>query len=150
MSSSVTEPDRQDDVVGVVAGVATSNIGAAVALTQLLTPAGAELLASWDTQCFDVEPSVAGPYLTADPSTVEPFATLLAANTAGTVATPTPLLLFHGDADTVVPIAQSDAVLARLCAAGQVVERRVVGGANHGVTDRRCSQRRTPVADRSC
>ena len=79
-------------MVGVVAGVATSNIGAAVALTQLLTPAGAELLASWDTQCFDVEPSVAGPYLHADPSTVEPFATLLAANTAGTVATPTPAL----------------------------------------------------------
>jgi fermentation-respiration switch protein FrsA (DUF1100 family) len=118
--------------VAVLAGAATANVGAAIALTQLLTPAGTELLASWDAQCFDVDPAVAGPYVTGDPSTVEPFATLLAANTAGTVATPTPLLLFHGDADTTVPIAHSDSLLARLCAAGQVVERRAIAGANHG------------------
>ena len=150
VSSALTQPDRHDDAVGVVAGMATSDIGAALVLTQLLTPAGAELLASWDTQCFDTEPAVAGPYLIDDPSTVEPFATLLAANTAGTVATPTPLLLFHSDTDTVVPIADSDALLERLCAAGQVVERRVVSGGNARHDDHRCPQRRTPVADRSC
>ena len=59
---------------------------------------------------------------------------MLAANTAGTVATPTPLLLFHSDTDTVVPIADSDTLMERLCAAGQVVERRVVSGGTHGTT----------------
>ena len=71
------------------------------------------------------------PYLAVDPTTVEPFASLLAANTAGTVATPTPILLFHGDQDTAIPLAQSDALFDRLCAQGQVVERRIVAGANH-------------------
>ncbi len=134
VSGALSQPQQEDDAVAMLAGAATANVGAAIALTQLLTPAGTELLASWDSQCFDVDPAVAGPYVTGDPSTVEPFATLLAANTAGTVATPTPLLLFHGDADTVVPFAQSDTLLERLCAAGQVVERRVVAGANHGPT----------------
>jgi fermentation-respiration switch protein FrsA (DUF1100 family) len=134
VSWGLSQPQLEDEAVAVLAGTATANVGAAIALTQLLTPAGVELLASWEAQCFDVDPAVAGPYVTADPSTVEPFATLLAANTAGTVATPTPLLLFHGDADTTVPIAHSDALLARLCAAGQVVERRVVAGASHGTT----------------
>ena len=96
----------------------------------------------WDTQCFDVDPAVAGPYVTGDPSTVEPFATLLAANTAGTVprqrrcccstATPTPT----------VPIAHNDTLVARLCATGQVVERRVVAGASHGTTIAQARPRR--------
>ena len=67
----------------------------------------------WDTQCFDVDPAVAGPYVTGDPSTVEPFATLLAANTAGTVNANAAVLLFHGDADTTVPIAYNDTLVAR-------------------------------------
>ena len=46
--------------VGVVAGRGHIEHRSAVALTQLLTPAGAELLASWDTQCFDVEPASPG------------------------------------------------------------------------------------------
>ena len=72
-----------------------------------------------------------GPYVATDPATVEPFASLLAANTAGTTATPAPLLIFHGDADERIPLAHSDALLARLCAAGQVVERRVLPGGIH-------------------
>ncbi len=58
----------------------------------------------------------------------------MAENTAGTVATNAPLLIIHGDADDRVPLAQSEALLARLCAAGQVVERRVVAGRNHAST----------------
>ena len=131
--------------MAVLAGAATANVGAAIALTQLLTPAGTELLASWDTQCFDVDFAVAGPYVTGDPSTVEPFATLLAANTAGTVVTPTPLLLFHGDADTTVLIAYND-TLSWLCATGQVVERRVVAGASHATTIAQARPRRLGVA----
>ena len=74
---------------------------------------------------------MAGPFVAADPATVEPFASLLAANTAGTAATARRMLIFHGDADERVPFAHSDALLARLCAAGQMVERRVLPGAMH-------------------
>jgi hypothetical protein len=41
------------------------------------------------------------------------------------------LLVFHSDADERVPLAQNDALLARLCAAGQVVERRIIPGSPH-------------------
>ena len=97
----------------------------------MLTPAGVELIGQWDSHCFDEQVGVQGPLVAADPATVEPFASLLAANTAGTTATPAPLLIFHGDADERIPLAQSDALLARLCAAGQVVERRVLPGGIH-------------------
>jgi len=48
--------------------------------------------------------------------------------------------MFHGDADTNIPLAQSDALLDRLCAAGQVVERRILVGANHLVTNSQSRQ----------
>ncbi len=42
--------------------------------------------------------------------------------------------MFYGDADTTIPMAQSDVLLERLCAAGQVVERRILPGASHLVS----------------
>ena len=81
--------------------------------------------------CFDQQVDLPGPFIAADPGTVEPFASLLAANTAGTTATAAPILIFHGDADERIPLVHSDALLARLCAAGQVVERRVLPGGIH-------------------
>ena len=56
---------------------------------------------------------------------------MIAAQTAGAAAAPTPMLILHGDADMNVPLALSDQLLARLCAAGQVVERRVLPGQTH-------------------
>ena len=41
------------------------------------------------------------------------------------------MLIFHGDADERIPVVHSEALLARLCAAGQVVERRVLPGGFH-------------------
>ena len=78
---------------------------------------------------------VSARYFTADPATTEPFAALLAANVAGAVASPAPLLVLHAPGDFVVPIAQSEALTQRLCAGGQVVELRVLAAdAAHGVT----------------
>jgi dienelactone hydrolase len=116
---------------GIVAGLAVAYPDAAANLGQVLTPNGIEVVRHWDTHCFADPVDVPPPYVAADPSTVEPFASLLAANTAGTTATATPLLILHGDADERVPLQHSEALLARLCAAGQVVERRVLPGGLH-------------------
>jgi len=137
----VADPNRGLLPVAMLAGFAATSPEAEAALPSVLTPAGLELVALLDEHCFDDDVAwPAPPYLSADPTTTEPFASLIAANTAGTVATPTPILMFHGDADTEVPIAQSDALLDRLCAAGQMVERRVLPGASHLVTNSQSHQ----------
>ena len=130
--SGVTDPSRVSLTVSMVTGLAAAHPEAEAALGSVLSATGTQLAGLLEFGCVleDLAPS-ATPYLSADPTTVEPFASLLAANTAGTVATPTPILMFHGDGDTNIPLAQNDALFARLCAAGQVVERRVVAGANH-------------------
>ena len=43
-----------------------------------------------------------------------------------------PVLVLHGDADTSVPIAQSEALVDALRAAGTAVERHVYAGEGHG------------------
>ena len=130
-SWAAPQPQLSALSVGIVAGLANAHPEALANLDQVLTPAGIELVGQWDAHCFDEQVAVPGPYVAADPATVEPFASLMTANTAGTVATPWPLLMFHSDADERVPFAHSDALLARLCAAGQVVERRVITGGPH-------------------
>ncbi len=117
--------------MAIAVGLATTYPEALLALGQVLTPAGSATLDQWNSVCFAAGAATPGPYLSADLGTVEPFATLMEQNTAGTVATAAPLLIIHGDGDERVPIEQSEALLARLCAAGQVVERRVVAGRNH-------------------
>ena len=57
-------------------------------------------------------------------------------HTPGFTATAAPIVIFHGDADENVPIADSATLLTRLCAAGQVVERRVLPGVDHGIAAR--------------
>lgn len=130
-SWAASQPQLSALSVGLVAGLATTHPDALAALGQVLTPSGLQLVAAWDAACFDQPVDVPGPFVAADPSTIEPFASLLAANTAGTAATAAPMLIFHGDADERIPLAHSDALLARLCAAGQVVERRVLPGGLH-------------------
>jgi dienelactone hydrolase len=121
--AGVTDPSRQELTVWTLLGLAAAHPEAQAALGTVLTPAGTQLAGLLTAGC-SLEGAAVPP----------PLASLLAANTAGAVATTTPLLMFHGDADTNIPLAQSDALLARLCAGGQVVERRVVPGANHGST----------------
>ena len=55
----------------------------------------------------------------------------MAANIAGATPTPAPLLIFHSEADERIPVVHSEALHARLCAAGQVSERRVQPGGFH-------------------
>ncbi len=131
-SWAASQPQLSALSVGLVAGMATTYPEAQAALGQVLTPAGIALTEAWGTtHCFDQQVDVPGPFVAADPGTVEPFASLLTANTAGTMATSAPMLIIHGDADERIPVVHSDALLARLCAAGQVVERRVLPGGLH-------------------
>jgi dienelactone hydrolase len=131
-SWAAAQPQLSALSVGLAAGMATTYPEAQAALGQVLTPAGIELIGAWGTtHCFDQQVDVPGPFVAADPGTVEPFASLLTANTAGTTATSAPMLIIHGDADERIPVVHSDALLARLCTAGQVVERRVLPGGLH-------------------
>ncbi|MBN2622029.1 MAG: hypothetical protein JXA83_01615, partial [Acidimicrobiales bacterium] len=68
-----------------------------------------------------------------DPGSVEPWATLLAANDPGRVATDTPILIVHSAADELVPARLSERLFERMCDLGQQVERRVEHrGEGHG------------------
>ncbi len=132
-SWATPQPERSALSVGLVAGLAVAHPEALANLPAVLTPAGMELVQAWDTHCFDqpVTVATAGAFVATDPATVEPFASLLVANTAGTTATAAPMLIFHAEADERIPIVHSEALHARLCAAGQVVERRVEPGGFH-------------------
>lgn len=130
--AGVNDPAAAALTVSMMGGLAASYPEAEAALGSVLAPAGLELLTLMDEHCFDEPVAMPqGALLSADPTTVEPFASLLAANTAGTVATATPILAFQGDADQNVPLTTSDTMTARLCAAGQVIERRVIAGGYH-------------------
>ena len=132
VQAGVADPANAAAPVSVIAGLAAAYPEAQAAIGTVLTPAGQELVALMDEHCFDESVTMpAGALLAADPLTVEPFASLIAAQTAGTAASPTPVLILHGDADMNVPLALSDQLVTRLCAAGQVVERRVLPGQTH-------------------
>jgi Secretory lipase len=64
---------------------------------------------------------------------VEPWGDLAAANDPGRAATDSPILIVHSAADDVVPATLSQLLVQRMCAEGQVVERRVYDrGQGHG------------------
>jgi acetyl esterase/lipase len=69
-------------------------------------------------------------FLSADPATTEPWATLLAENTPHG-AIHAPLLLTHGTADDLIPPELSDAEAARRCAAGEDVTLLHLPGVSH-------------------
>ena len=131
-SAGAANPAAAPLTVSIVAGLAASYPEAAAAVGTVLTPGGQELAALMDQHCFDEQVAMPqGQLVAADPATTEPFAALLAANTAGMVPSPAPMLIFHADGDQNVPFTMSDTLLARLCAGGQVVERRVIDNDFH-------------------
>jgi hypothetical protein len=119
--------------VSILAGLTAVYPQARSRLSDVLTPAGIDLLDLLSEHCFDesVASMPSPPFVAADPTSVEPFASLLASNNTGHAAVAAPMLVFHGDDDRNVPLAHSDAMTARLCAAGQMLERRVLTGGAH-------------------
>jgi pimeloyl-ACP methyl ester carboxylesterase len=106
-------------------------------LATYMTPAGLDLTETLETSCEEgTFESVAGAraedYLTADISTVEPFAGLLEDNTPGDIPTDVPILLVHGEADEQLPAETSRQYLERACRAGTTtIELRTYPAANH-------------------
>ena len=137
VAAGVNDVDRSPLTVAILAGLAAAYPEAEAALPTVLTDSALELVGIMDENCFGPSmPTTPAPYIRADPTTTEPFASLLAADTPGFVASAAPVLIVHGDADENVPIADSATLLTRLCAAGQIVERRVLPGIDHGIAAR--------------
>ncbi len=114
-----------------VAGFAAADPAADPAL--VLTPDALERLDVVEEGCAqDVVQAYEGvTSLAAGLDTVPAFARLVAADTPGLVAGTGPLLVLGGDADPLIPPSLLDAGIARLCAAGQTVDRSVYAGVDH-------------------
>jgi pimeloyl-ACP methyl ester carboxylesterase len=109
-------------------------------LGSILTPAGVAATPSMNELCVlgdgaelqRIAAPLVGAYLSADPSEVEPWATLLEENTPGSVVLPAPLLIAQGDSDGLVSPATSRAFADRACADGTTVTYLELPGTGHG------------------
>lgn len=104
----------------------------------VLTPAGVERLAAVDEDCGGALAAAWSDLsydqlVKADPSTVEPWKTLLVENDPGFVVGESPILIIHGEQDEQIPLVSSQLLLDRMCGIGQVVERRTYPGSHAGV-----------------
>jgi len=110
-------------------------------LDTILTPAGvaatpsmyALCLLSQTSQLHAIATPLIGKYLAADPTSVEPWASLLAANTPAATALPVPLFVAQGDADTLVKPADTAAFARQQCAAGASVSYLAIRNTGHGL-----------------
>lgn len=105
--------------------------------TRYLTPRGLELLRLTETQCVDaldrstrdVPPlQIVRP----DGPTNARWLGFGRVNNPGAVAGAGPVLIAHGSEDRIAPAVLSEPLQARMCAAGDVVERRIINGGSHG------------------
>lgn len=107
--------------------------------SQVLTDAGIRVMegAKVAEACgrvgVDMSPAAGQPIARDGFAAVEPWASLMAANDPGHVATDTPILLLHSAADEVVPQSFTETLFQRLCRLGQTIESRVYDqGDSHG------------------
>jgi pimeloyl-ACP methyl ester carboxylesterase len=105
-------------------------------LEAVVTPDGAAAVAAAGEQCTgETFAAVAGQdpgrYFQPGAAASQPWIDALAANDPGARRTPVPIFLYHGDADEIVPVQVSEAVLASYCANGVTATRQVYEGADH-------------------
>lgn len=109
-------------------------------LTSVLTPEGAAAvpemmplcLLGQNKQLHAIATPLIGTFVKADPTTVEPWATFLQENTPGGTKIDVPVLVTQGLKDQLVVPTTTDALVQRLCAAGDEVQYRRYAGADHG------------------
>ena len=100
-----------------------------LSLDQILTDAGAaatpgmaELcLLGQHTELHDKAVALVGNYISNDPATTEPWATLLAENTPGATSLGVPLFVAQGESDALVLPSATQGFVSKLCAAGEDV-----------------------------
>jgi predicted esterase len=105
-------------------------------LTAGLTPEGIAAVEAAGAQCAsETIAAHAGQdparYLTGDPATTEPFASLLEDNTPGNRPTDVAIFLYQGEADEQIPVELSGRLLERYCALGVTASRRTYPGQSH-------------------
>jgi alpha-beta hydrolase superfamily lysophospholipase len=118
-------------------------------LESILTPAGVTATPSMNEICLLTHTSeihaiadpLVGAYLTADPSTTEPWATLLAQNTPDQVPVELPVFVAQGLADELVEPADTKAYVDTLVARGSHVEYVTYPGIDHGLAAARAVPR---------
>ena len=136
--------DDLDDVSGVTissyALTAYSEVYPDAALDTILTPAGVKATPSMNELCLlgqnDAIHTIARPligkYFSADPTKVEPWATLLAENSPGAVPLTVPLLIAQGEKDTLVDPKATRDFADHECAIGTEVTYLSLPGIGHG------------------
>lgn len=138
--------DHIDDISGVTIGsyafAAYSDVYAdrGATLESILTPAAQEILPEMNELCLldnigrlhEIGDPLVGKFVIADPDTVEPWATLLAENSAGAVAFDAPLFVAQGLDDTLVLPAATEQFAAHERSLGIDVSFHGIPGADHG------------------
>lgn len=125
---SATRPLLQARTVLVASGLAAT--GDAFDLEAALSDAGLGVLDQLDERC-DPDLPAGEPLTRVDLAVQEPWAGALRANVPGAIRGAAPVLIVHSRTDIVIPIAQGEALAARLCRAGQVVEMRELPDGEH-------------------
>lgn len=98
------------------------------------TPAMAELcLLSETKELHAIADPLVGHYVTSDPSTTEPWATLLKENSAGGSPIGVPIFVAQGIADALVVPASTEGYVKNLCAAGEDVTFETYDGITHAL-----------------
>lgn len=107
----------------------------------ILTPAGLEATPTMAAMCLlsqnkeihAIADPLVGGYVTSDPSTTEPWATLLKENSAGGAPIGVPIFVAQGLSDTLVLPPATQGYVTRLCAAGEAVTFEEYDGITHAL-----------------
>lgn len=118
-------------------------------LESILTPAGVEAVPAMNELCLatqgqelhDLARPLIGAFLTADPSTTEPWATLLEQNTPTGVPPELPVFVAQGLADELIDPAETQAYVDQLVANGSRVEYVTYPEIDHGLVGYRAVPR---------
>jgi pimeloyl-ACP methyl ester carboxylesterase len=110
-------------------------------LSTILTPAAVAALPSMAKLCLigqnkalhAIGEPLIGDFLSSDPETTEPWATLLSENTPGAVAVPVPLFVAQGEADKLVRPEATAAFVAHERSLGASVESVRIPDTGHGL-----------------
>jgi pimeloyl-ACP methyl ester carboxylesterase len=141
--------DHMNDISGVTIGAYAFDAyqrvyGATtpgLTLDDVLTPAAREALPKMVPYCLltqskeihEIGQPLVGNFFAGDPTTIEPWATLLTQNTPGQTPVGVPMLIAQGESDKLVIPATTDGYVQKLCANGEHVQYHKYADIDHGL-----------------